>query len=146
MSHPHSLFYSARDSQRTFDGTEPAVDVYSMSWRDHNINSGPGAFTINNDNRVMQQARSTYRHIRGTEEEEAEYEEYREYKRGDIQLLQLIHRQKTFWHSDCERSIFIGRVVAGDGIGNIVTVEAYGGRDAPKEWKYGFAHYSGQTL
>ncbi|KAK1217348.1 hypothetical protein PQX77_020009, partial [Marasmius sp. AFHP31] len=138
MSHPHSLFYSAEDGQQSIEGSELSVNVYSISWRDLNINSGPGTFIINNDNRAIRQARSTYRHIRGTEEEEAEYEEYSEYKRGDIQLLKRIYHEKcgTFDHwrgqlTKCERNIFIGRVVAGDGIGQIVTVEAFAGRDAP---------------
>ncbi|KAJ8087310.1 hypothetical protein PM082_006140 [Marasmius tenuissimus] len=154
MSHqPAAPFHPAEDGQRTIDGAELPRDVYSTSWRDHNVNNGPGTLTVNNDNRVIQQARSTYRHIRGTSEgEEAEYEEYGEYKRGDIQLLEKIcHEEHVFGrkrgrYMECERSVFIGQVVAGDGRGVIVTVEAFKGRNAPEGWKESFAQHSGRSL
>ncbi|KAK1228048.1 hypothetical protein PQX77_008927 [Marasmius sp. AFHP31] len=158
MSHQAVLSYFPADDQRNVDGADSlAMDAYSMSsslsWRDSNVNNGSGTFTINNDNRVIQQSRSTWRHIRGTEEEEAEYEEYGEYKRGDIRLLERIYheRRERFDHqrgqfTACERNIFIGQVVAGDGIGKIVTVEAFAGHDAPEAWKKSFAYQSVRTL
>ncbi|KAK1228049.1 hypothetical protein PQX77_008928 [Marasmius sp. AFHP31] len=151
MYHHPSYSYCTDHGQRTFSGPERPGTIYSTSWRDLNINSGSGTFTINNDNRVIQQARSTYRHIRGTEEEEAEYEEYGEYKRGDIQLLERIYHEKSGMFdyrrgqlTKCERNIYIGQVMAGDGIGRIVTVEAFTGDDAPGNWKERFATYSGR--
>ncbi|KAJ8087363.1 hypothetical protein PM082_006193 [Marasmius tenuissimus] len=138
MSHPYSCFYSAEDDQRNIDDTELAVGIYSMPLRDNNINNGPGTLTVNNDNRIIQQSRSTARHIRGTEEEEAEYEEYGEYKRGDVQLLERIHHEERVFnwergrYMECERGIFIGKILTGDGKGAIVTVESYKGREAPE--------------
>ncbi|KAJ8087324.1 hypothetical protein PM082_006154 [Marasmius tenuissimus] len=152
MSYPHPRFCYAENGQQSIDSSELSGNVYSISWRDCNINSGPGTFTVNNNNRVIQQARLTYRHIRGTEEEEAEYEEYDEYKRSDIQLYQEIHRERVkiydqmtdeFVSIDCKQHIFLGEIVSGDRRGMIVTVEAYDGHDAPERWKRSFASYSG---
>ncbi|KAL0062298.1 hypothetical protein AAF712_010867, partial [Marasmius tenuissimus] len=122
---------------------QPPENVPSASsWRDHNVNNGPGNFTVNNNNIVQQKtARRIKWHIQGSEEEEAEYEEYGEYRRSDIQLLKMIHHEKRVFDREkggfveCERSIFMGQVVSGDGKGTIVTVEAYEGRDAPEmQW------------
>ncbi|KAK1234277.1 hypothetical protein PQX77_002523 [Marasmius sp. AFHP31] len=128
--------------------------------RDQNINYGPGPFTINNDNRVVQQkvARRTRWRIQGTEEEEERYAEYGEYKHGDIQIIGAIHSErvkKTRYDPttglrvpvDCERSIVLGKIVSGEGIGTIVTVESYEGEDAPKEWKQRFlCHTTGKSF
>ncbi|KAJ8087391.1 hypothetical protein PM082_006221 [Marasmius tenuissimus] len=114
--------------------------------RDQNVNTGLGNLTVNNQ--TFQQTRSRSRYIRGTEEEEAEYEEYGEYKRGDIELLERIHHEARVFdrrrgcHIECERSIFVGKVLTGEGKGAIVTVESYQGREAPAKWKESFASYS----
>ncbi|KAJ8083385.1 hypothetical protein PM082_009257 [Marasmius tenuissimus] len=122
-------------------------------WRDNNANYGLGSYTINYDNRVIQQTRSTYRrHVRGTEEEEAEYAEYGEYRHGDIQLLKMIDCERVFDRRtgrfiECKRCIFVGKVMSGEGIGTIVTVEAYEGSDAPEAWKQRFLCLAtGQSL
>ncbi|KAJ8087336.1 hypothetical protein PM082_006166 [Marasmius tenuissimus] len=73
MSHQLALFYSAEDGQQSIDWSELSGDTRLIPWRDHNVNNGPGMLTVNN--MVIQQVQSTYRHIRGTEEEEAEYGE-----------------------------------------------------------------------
>ncbi|KAJ8087353.1 hypothetical protein PM082_006183 [Marasmius tenuissimus] len=157
MSHQPPLFYSAKNGQQRINVYELPED--GSPWRDQNVNTGFGNFTVNNQ--VIQQTQPRYRYIRGTEEEEAEYEEasktchslivlhadsgrifqYGEYKRSDIRLCQEIHRERITkiydWTTnqyipiDCERSIFLGEIVSGDGRGTIVTVEAYDGRDAP---------------
>ncbi|KAK1221297.1 hypothetical protein PQX77_015897 [Marasmius sp. AFHP31] len=129
--------------------------------RDQNNNYGPGPFTINNDNRVVQQtvARQTRWRIQGTEEEEERYAEYGEYKHGDIQIIGRIHTervknrydpttgQRVPVDCDCERSIVLGKIVSGEGIGTIVTVESYEGKDAPKEWKQRFlCHTTGKSF
>ncbi|KAK1226635.1 hypothetical protein PQX77_010382 [Marasmius sp. AFHP31] len=130
--------------------------------RDQNNNYGSGPVTINNDNRVVQQtvARQTRWQIQGTEEEEERYAEYGEYKHGDIQIIEPIHTErvtKTRYDPttgcyvavdcDCERSIVLGKIVSGEGIGTIVTVESYEGEDAPKEWKQRFlCHTTGKNL
>ncbi|KAJ8087338.1 hypothetical protein PM082_006168 [Marasmius tenuissimus] len=62
MSHQHSPFYSTKDGW-CINRSKLPEDVYSMSWRDHNVNTGPGTLTINNDNRVFQQPRSTSVHL-----------------------------------------------------------------------------------
>jgi len=70
-----------------------------------------------------------------------EVPQYGEYKRGDIQLLQMIYREqvKKFDREtrqlipiDCERSIFLGKIVSGDEKGTIVTVECFEGQSAPE--------------
>ncbi|KAJ8083394.1 hypothetical protein PM082_009266 [Marasmius tenuissimus] len=127
--------------------------------RDQNVNHGHGPYTVNYDNRVIQhRTRSTYRHIQGqTEEEEAEYEEYGEYRHGDIQIIGTIHSEKLLgkfdWMTmkyapfDCQKSVMLGRIVSGEGVGTMVTVEAYEGSDAPEEWKEHFVcHTTGQSL
>ncbi|KAJ8087361.1 hypothetical protein PM082_006191 [Marasmius tenuissimus] len=147
MSHKHSLVYSAKIGQRGIDGSALRIG------RDQNVNNGSGSITV--DNRIIQQTivRRINWYIQGTVEEEEEYEQYGEYKRSDIRMYQEIHRERVniydrmadeFALIDCERSIFLGEIVSGDGIGNIVTVEAYGKRDAPKRWKRSFASYSGR--
>ncbi|KAJ8087411.1 hypothetical protein PM082_006241 [Marasmius tenuissimus] len=118
--------------------------------RDQNINFGYGNFTVNN-NTVIQQKRSTYRYIRGTEEEEAEYEQYGEYKRSEIRLHQMISRGRLETYDPmaghcvpigCERSTFLGEIVSGDQKGTMVIVEAYEGSEAPEDWKQSFITYS----
>ncbi|KAJ8083389.1 hypothetical protein PM082_009261 [Marasmius tenuissimus] len=134
---------------------QPPENVPSaLSWRDHNVNNGPGNFTVNNNNIVQQTtARRIKWHIQGSEEEEAEYEEYGEYRRSDIQLLKMIHHEKRVFDrekggfAECERSIFMGQVLSGDGKGTIITVEAYEGRDAPENWKKQFSfHATGRSF
>ncbi|KAK1216192.1 hypothetical protein PQX77_021188 [Marasmius sp. AFHP31] len=110
--------------------------------RDYNVNSGSGAFIVNNDNRILQQARPIRWHIRGSQEEEAEYDQYGEYRRSDVRLLQMIHhkRVKLYWDREaglytpvnCEQSVWLGEVTRGDGKGTIVTVVSYQGKDAPE--------------
>ncbi|KAJ8083402.1 hypothetical protein PM082_009274 [Marasmius tenuissimus] len=125
--------------------------------RDSNANYGSGAYTINYDNRIIQhRPRSTYRYIRGrTEEEEAEYEEYGEYRHSDIQIIGKIHSEQLKRYDpttrrtvriDCKRSIVLGVIVSGEGVGAMATVEAYEGSDAPEEWKQCFSHHTGQTF
>ncbi|KAK1221166.1 hypothetical protein PQX77_016031 [Marasmius sp. AFHP31] len=121
--------------------------------RDYNLNSGAGDFTVNNDNRIIRQKRQIRWHIRGTKEEEAEYDQYGEYRRSDIRLLHLIQRETLRGVDDgemgqsvsfdCERSIFFGKVLLGEGKGTIVTVVSYEGQDAPERWKNTFDRYSG---
>ncbi|KAJ8087348.1 hypothetical protein PM082_006178 [Marasmius tenuissimus] len=154
MSLPLPLLCSAKDGQQSIDGPELSRDVYSIS-RDLNVNNGTGPLTINNYN----SGQSTYRHIRGTEEEEAEYGEasrgvvlscyaarlpgwflqYLEYKRGELRLSKLIHRDENFrtydWETgrrvECVRSLFLAEVLCGDRKGTIVTVESFEGTGAP---------------
>ncbi|KAK1221296.1 hypothetical protein PQX77_015896 [Marasmius sp. AFHP31] len=129
--------------------------------RDQNNNYGNGPVTINNDNRVVQQTvtRRTRWRIQGTEEEEERYAEYGEYKHGDIQIIGAIHSERVTTRydpttgqyvpvdCDCERSIVLGKIVSGEGIGTIVTVESYEGEDAPKEWKQRFlCHTTGKSF
>ncbi|KAK1225682.1 hypothetical protein PQX77_011365 [Marasmius sp. AFHP31] len=127
--------------------------------RDQNNNYGSGPITINNDNRVVQQtvARRTRWRIQGTEEEEERYAEYSEYKHGDIHIIGAIHSERVKDRYDtttrryvpinCERSIALGKIVSGEGIGTIVTVESYEGEDAPKEWKQWFlCHTTGKSF
>ncbi|KAJ8083398.1 hypothetical protein PM082_009270 [Marasmius tenuissimus] len=124
--------------------------------RDQNANYGPGPYTVNYDNRIIQhRTRSTYRHVRGTDEEEAQYEEYSEYRHSDIQIIGKIHSERLTKSDsktgrdvplDCEKSIVLGRIVSGEGMGTIVTVEAYEGSDAPKEWKRRFLCHTGQSF
>ncbi|KAJ8083390.1 hypothetical protein PM082_009262 [Marasmius tenuissimus] len=128
--------------------------------RDQSVNNGPGPLTVNYDNRVVQQtvARRVERHIQGTVEEEKGYAEYGEYKHGDIQIIGAIHSERInlkrynpatgrYVPVDCQRSIVLGRIISGEGVGTIVTVEAYEGDDAPKEWKQRFlGHTTGQSL
>ncbi|KAK1223986.1 hypothetical protein PQX77_013122 [Marasmius sp. AFHP31] len=115
-------------------------DTVMQPARDQNFNFGSGSFTINN-NTVIEQKRSTYRSICGTEEEEAEYNEYHEIKRGDIRLHKMIHRGRRevldvktqeFVPIGSERSTFIGEIISGDQKGTIVVVEAYEGSEAPE--------------
>ena len=68
--------------------------------------------------------------------------QYGEYKRGDIQPLREIHRERIkagydretrqFSPFDCERSVFLGKIVSGDEKGTIVTVECFEGPSAPE--------------
>ncbi|KAJ8083383.1 hypothetical protein PM082_009255 [Marasmius tenuissimus] len=116
-----------------------ALSSYSEAYvgRDHNANYGSGNFTVNNQ--VLQQRRPIDWEICGTKEEEKVYGQYSEYRHGDIQIIGPIYseRVKKFDWSvgryvpfDCERSIVLGKIVSGEGMGTIVTVEAYEGRDA----------------
>ncbi|KAK1225545.1 hypothetical protein PQX77_011515 [Marasmius sp. AFHP31] len=126
--------------------------------RDQNINYGDGPFTINYDNRVVQQtvARQTRWRIQGTKEEEERYAEYGEHKHGDIQIIGSIHTERVERYNpttrryapiNCERSIVLGKIVSGEGVGTIVTVESYEGEDAPKEWKQRFlCHTTGKSF
>ncbi|KAJ8083396.1 hypothetical protein PM082_009268 [Marasmius tenuissimus] len=111
--------------------------------RDSNANYGPGAYTVNYDNRIVQQRRPIDWDIRGTEEEERQYGQYGEYKHGDIEIIGTIDRKrihrtyydrtiKRFVPFNCQQSIVLARIVSGERVGTIVTVEAYEGSDAPK--------------
>ncbi|KAJ8087415.1 hypothetical protein PM082_006245 [Marasmius tenuissimus] len=129
------------------DGQSKMVTVHS--WRDQNSNHGSGSFTVNNT--VFQQTQSTSRYIRGTEEEEAEYEQYGEYKRSEIRLHQMISRGRLETYDSmagqlvpisCERSTFLGEIVSGSQKGTIVIVEAYEGSEAPEDWRQSFVTYS----
>ncbi|KAK1226812.1 hypothetical protein PQX77_010194, partial [Marasmius sp. AFHP31] len=115
--------------------------------RNQVINNGSGTITIINDSRIINHARSTQRHTQGTEEEEVEYDQYTEYKSCEVQPLELIHREKvwdrtTLQFVDCERSIWLGKIVSGFEKGTIVTIECYRGQDAPKKWKHALERYS----
>ncbi|KAJ8092467.1 hypothetical protein PM082_023720 [Marasmius tenuissimus] len=140
---PHS------NGQPSFNGSELR---FVHAGRDYNLNEGSGAFIVNNDNRVIRQKRPIRWHIRGTEEEEAEYDQYGEYRRSDIRLIQLLQHENLermdretgqFVPLDCERSIFLAEVLTGVGKGMLVTVVSYEGQDAPEKWKNTFQHYSG---
>ncbi|KAK1223987.1 hypothetical protein PQX77_013123 [Marasmius sp. AFHP31] len=124
-------------------------DIVMQPARDQNFNFGFGSFTVNNT--VIEQKRFTYRYIRGTEEEEAEYNEYHEIKRGDIRLHKMIHRGRRevldvktleFVPIGSERSTFIGEIISGDQKGTVVVVEAYEGSEAPEDWRKSFVIYS----
>ncbi|KAJ8092680.1 hypothetical protein PM082_007009 [Marasmius tenuissimus] len=146
MSRRNSSFCSAENAQPSYSDSELV-----RLGRDHNVNNGFGNFTVNNDNRVTQQKNSIRWHIRGTEEEEEEYDQYNEYRRGDIRLFQQICFEKLDkWDqracrhvpSDCEQSVFLGEVLSGEGKGTIVTVVSHQGQDAPEKWKNSFQRHS----
>ncbi|KAK1222951.1 hypothetical protein PQX77_014187 [Marasmius sp. AFHP31] len=171
MSYPTSNYQcSVENVQSGSSSSELHVAHYG---RDHNVNNSSGILTVNNDyRRIIQQARPIMWHIRGSEEEEAEYDQvckteswslpalsdhtswnfqYGEYRRGDIELLQRIHHETlTKWDEEaglyvplrCERSIWLGKIVSGDGKGTIVTVVSYQGQDAATEWKQAFQGHS----
>ncbi|KAK1222945.1 hypothetical protein PQX77_014181 [Marasmius sp. AFHP31] len=141
MSHPTASFSSPSDLE---------FQVVQIG-RDYNVNRGTGTFTVNNDNRVVEQTRPITWHIQGTEEEEEEYDQYSEYRRSDVRLFQRIHHERLkewdsetaqYVLSECERSIWLGEILSGDGKGNIVTVVSYEGQDAPKKWKNSFQRHS----
>ncbi|KAJ8092701.1 hypothetical protein PM082_007030 [Marasmius tenuissimus] len=121
------------------------------SRRDHNVNNGSGNFNVHNNTSVIQQAQRIRWYIRGTEEEEEEYDQYNEYRRSDIRLLQKIYHERLVkWDDkireevpfDCERAIWLGEIVSGDQKGTRVTVVGYQGRNASEEWKSNFKCYS----
>ncbi|KAK1233188.1 hypothetical protein PQX77_003664, partial [Marasmius sp. AFHP31] len=73
MSYPTSISCSIEDVQSGSSSSELRVAYYG---RDHNVNNSSGIFTVNNDyRRIIQQARPIRWHIRGSEEEEAEYDQ-----------------------------------------------------------------------
>ncbi|KAL0059478.1 hypothetical protein AAF712_013786, partial [Marasmius tenuissimus] len=110
-----------------------------LSGRDQNFNNGSGTFNVHNNTSVIQQARPIRCNIRGTDEEEEEYDQYNEYRRGDIRLLRKIHHEilsEWDWGTcryvplDCERTIWLGEIVCGDMKGTLVTVECFEGLNA----------------
>ncbi|KAJ8092695.1 hypothetical protein PM082_007024 [Marasmius tenuissimus] len=122
------------------------------SGRDHNVNNGSGTLNVHNNTSVIQQAQRIQWHIRGTEEEEEEYDQYNEYRRGDIRLLRKIHHEiltgkwdretRRYVPLDCERSVWLGEIVCGDMKGTLVTVECFEGLNASEKWKSSFRHYA----
>ncbi|KAJ8092458.1 hypothetical protein PM082_023711 [Marasmius tenuissimus] len=146
--------YSASTSSSSADNDQPSSSSPALRLvhigRDQNVNNGPGSLIVNNNNRITQESRPIRWYIQGTEAEEAEYDQYGEYRRGDIQLLRMIHRRnlekwdrKTHRHVfDCEQSVWLGEIVSGNEKGTIVTVECYQGQGAPEVWKHGFQRYS----
>ncbi|KAJ8092720.1 hypothetical protein PM082_007049 [Marasmius tenuissimus] len=150
MSEPSS-FSTAGYGEPSSSGLE--LQVVS-SGRDHNVNNGSGNFNVHNTN-VVQQAQRIRWYIRGTDEEEEEYDQYNEYRRGDIRLLRKIHHEilsEWDWEArryvplDCERTIWLGEIVCGDMKGTLVTVECFEGLNASEKWKSSFRQYAVNLL
>ncbi|KAJ8092687.1 hypothetical protein PM082_007016 [Marasmius tenuissimus] len=138
-------------SSTVSDGESSSELQVVLSGRDQNIINGSGTFNVHNNTSVIQQAQRIRWYIRGTDEEEGEYDQYNEYRRSDIRFLQKIHHEiLSKWDRetcryvplDCERSVWLGKIMTGDQKGVIVTVVCYQGRNASEEWKNTFKCYS----
>ncbi|KAK1229464.1 hypothetical protein PQX77_007482 [Marasmius sp. AFHP31] len=144
MSNPITSFYSIESNQ---PGLRGSVLQFAHVGRDYNLNTGAGSFIVNNDNRVIQHPRPIRWYIKGTEEEEKEFDQYGEYRRSDIRLLRMIqHERVKKWDSemeqqvliDCRQSTWLGEILSEKGKGMIVTVVSYEGPEAPEKWRNSF--------